>query len=143
MSLIHISHHKNAYMCFYIDTRKKIVKMNTTLTGREIIKQIAQMWSNLDNNEKMVYNEMSKKDAERYTNELRLRNYFEVIISNDFDNFMSLFKNISPIDNIGTHGNAIKYCRIFKRDNMLDEIYKYYFNSILSRDIISVILTFL
>ena len=59
---------KSAFMLFSIDTRQKL-KSNNQLNSNEMMIKIAELWKQLDLQERSKYEDIAKQDRERYKRE--------------------------------------------------------------------------
>jgi hypothetical protein len=60
----------NSFILFCRDNRDKIKEKNPEMKAIDITKKLAEMWKDLEDEEKKEYQEKSKEDKERYVREL-------------------------------------------------------------------------
>jgi hypothetical protein len=65
---------KTGYILFCVDQRDKLKKENEGLSATEVTSRLGALWKNLSDKEKSKYEESSKKDKNRYENEMQSYN---------------------------------------------------------------------
>ncbi len=126
---------KNPYMFFFIEQKHIIKKNNPYLNNRECMREIANTWINMNKTDKQKYIDLAAEYKMKNDNKF---NFYKCIITNDIEGFKNaIATGANPFE------NAYKMCIVCQRTDMINEIYKYYFEKcILPRDIIGLILRY-
>lgn len=61
-------------MYFLADKRPSVKESLGDVSTAAVLKELGQMWSKIPNGDKTKYNELAKKDRERYDEEMKVYN---------------------------------------------------------------------
>jgi hypothetical protein len=64
---------KTAYMCFCDANRQRVKEENPEMPAKDVLRTLATMWKETDNNSRKPYQALAKKDKERYEKERQER----------------------------------------------------------------------